>query len=464
MATIEAAVDGLRDGDDGDDGTARRDDRTHSEGVRFTIDPRMWAAIVAGAIRELVAEIRGSRRQRRDHVWPRMRRGWRYALERVLTNVPLRILSTELVRAEIRQGHPLIYVDFTGYDEIAHHCGPGRPEAWRAARRIDASLGRIVAAIDRAPIPYGLVVLSDHGQSLGIPFRQQFGRTLEEHIAFLVGDGSYHGSTDHSEYDDSLVRLAHQLLGRRGAEALGGLLARRPGTNHHRPSRIFDSRGAPLRSPADVQLADVVVCASGNLGLIYLTALPGRPEEAAIERRYPGLIAGLVNHPGIDVVVVGSDRGLVAIGDTGTSFLDEGRVLGDDPLAPYGPLAADGLRRIAGFEAGGDLIVIGHVDPVTEEVVSFEELVGSHGGLGGEQERPFLAAPPDWPRLDPCPVGSPEVHRQLDVWVVTLPSLLAGGAAGAGAGAGAGADAPAVTEISGAPAPSPAGLPVGSAR
>jgi hypothetical protein len=101
---------------------------------------------------------------------------------------------------------------------------------------------------------------------------------------------------------------------------------------------------------------------------------------------------------------------------------------------------------------------------VTEEVVSFEELVGSHGGLGGEQERPFLAAPPDWPRLDPCPVGSPEVHRQLDVWVVTLPSLLAGGAAGAGAGAGAGADAPAVTEISGAPAPSPAGLPVGSAR
>ena len=462
MATIEAVVDDLRDGDDGDDGddAAPRKVHRHSEGVRFTIDPRMWAAIVVGAIREMVAEIRGSRRQRRDDVWPRMRRGWRYALERVLTNVPLRILSTELVRAEIRQGHPLIYVDFTGYDEIAHHCGPGRPEAWRAARRIDASLGRIVKAIDRAPIPYGLVVLSDHGQSLGIPFRQQFGKTLEEHIAILVGDGSYHGTTDHSEYDDGLLRLAHQLLGRRGAEALGGLLARRPGTNHHRPSRLFDSRGAPLRSPADVQLADVVVCASGNLGLIYLTALPGRAEEAAIDRRYPGLIAGLVNHPGIDVVVVGSDHGLVAIGDTGTSFLDEGRVLGDDPLAPYGPLAADGLRRIAGFEAGGDLIVIGHVDPVTNEVVSFEELVGSHGGLGGEQERPFLAAPADWPRLDPCPVGSPEVHRQLRAWVAALPALLAGEGR---------PEAPVIVEakpprVSGAPAPSLAAQPVGSAR
>jgi hypothetical protein len=349
MATIEAAVDGLRDGDDGEDGDDQRRPAERPEGAGFTIDPRTWGAIVVDTFRELIAEIRGARRQRKDHVRPRMRRGWRFVLERLLTNVPLRILSTELVRAEIRHGHPLIYVDFTGYDEIAHHCGPGRPEAWRAARRIDASLGRIVAAIDRAPIPYGLVVLSDHGQSLGVPFRQQYGQTLEEHVAVLIGDGSYHGSTDHSEYDDGLVRLAYHVLGRRGGSALGGLLARRPGTNHHRASRIFDSRGAPLRSPADVQIADAVVCASGNLGLIYLTTLPGRAEETAIERRYPGLIAGLVNHRGIDVVVVGSDRGLVAIGDTGTSYLDEGRVIGDDPLAPYGPLAADGLRRIAGF-------------------------------------------------------------------------------------------------------------------
>jgi len=452
MATIEAAVDGLRDGDDAEDGDDQGGPTERTDGAHFAMDPRTWGAIVIDTFRELIAEIRGARRQRKDHVRPRMRRGWRFVLERLLTNVPLRILSTELVRAEIRHGHPLIYVDFTGYDEIAHHCGPGRPEAWRAARRIDASLGRIVAAIDRAPIPYGLVVLSDHGQSLGVPFRQQFGRTLEEHVAVLIGDGSYHGSTDHSEYDDGLVRLAYHVLGRRGGSALGGLLARRPGTNHHRASRIFDSRGAPLRSPADVQIADAVVCASGNLGLIYLTALPGRAEEAAIERRYPGLIAGLVNHPGIDVVVVGSDRGLVAIGDTGTRYLDEGRVIGDDPLAPYGPLAADGLRRIAGFEAGGDLIVIGHVDPVTSEVVSFEELVGSHGGLGGEQERPFLAAPPSWPRLDPCPIGSPEVHRQLEAWIAALPALLAG------------ADVPATSRISAAPEPSPAAQPAGSAR
>jgi hypothetical protein len=450
MATIEPELAGDEDRESPRDARPLAD---RPEGVHYTIDPRAFVAIAIGVITEAFAEIRGARHQRRHHVRPRMRRGWRYAVERVLTNVPLRILSTELVRGEIRRGRPRIYVDFTGYDEVAHHCGPGRPDAARSAERIDRSIGRIVEQMDDAPIPYGLVVLSDHGQSLGVPFRQRYGRTLEEHIAILVDDGSYHGATDHSEYDDAFVRLAHDLLGRRGSAALHGLLARRPGTNHHRPSRILDSRGAPLRSPADVQVADVVVCASGNLGLIYLTSLPGRADEDAIERRYPGLIAGLVNHPGIDVVVVATERGLTAIGDTGTSYLDEGRVVGDDPLGPYGPLAAEGIRRVASFDGGGDLIVIGHVDPATSEVVSFEELVGSHGGLGGEQERPFLAAPPDWPRIEPSPIGSPAVHRQLEAWIADLPSLLAHRPAAGDRGG-----------VSDAPAPAPEGQPVGSAR
>jgi len=419
MATIAAVVDHSRDGEVGSDGH----DHGDSDHVSFTFDPRVWATIVIDSIQETLDEIRGARRQRLGDVRPRMRRGWRYAIERVLTNVPLRILSAELVRAEIRAGRRLIYVDFTGYDEIAHHCGPGRPEAWRAAQRIDRSIGRIVHEMDRAPAPYGLVVLSDHGQSLGATYRQRYGRTLGEQVRAMIGEGSYHAPTDGSDYDDGLVRIVHHLLGRRAAAALEGLLAKRPGTNHHRSSRIVDSRGAPLASPADAEAADVVVCATGNLALLYLTTLPGRPDQAAIEKRYPGFIATLIADPGIDVVVVRSDRGQVAIGEHGSSFLDEGRVEGHDPLVTFGPLAEDGLKRIAGFGAGGDLIAIGHFDPETEQIVSFEELIGSHGGLGGPQEQPFFAAPPAWPRLEACPVGATAVHEQLRAWAEALPSL-----------------------------------------
>jgi type I phosphodiesterase/nucleotide pyrophosphatase len=452
MATIEGGIDPSRDGEVGRDGH----DRGRRDSVRFTIDPRIWGAIFVDTFRELLAEIRGARRQRRDNVRPRMRRGWRYVLERVLTNVPLRILSAELVRAEIRRGRRLIYVDFTGYDEIAHHCGPGRPEAWRAAARIDESLGRIVDAIDRSASPYGLVLLSDHGQSLGTTYRQRFGRGLAEHIRVLIGEGSYHGATDHSEYDDGLVRLAHHVLGRRLAAAIGGLLERRPGTNHHRISRVVDSRGAPLAAPADVENADVVVCASGNLGLVYLKALPGQADRAEIERRYPGLIDKLVADPGLDVVVVRSERGVEAIGDVGRRVLDEGVVERRDPLAPFGPLAAESLQRLAGFKTSGDLIAIGHLDPRTQQVISFEELVGSHGGLGGAQEQPFFAAPPQWPRLEATLVGAPAIHRQLSAWLDALPSLPMSGAA----------DATKARTISAgdASAPAPAGRAAGSSR
>jgi hypothetical protein len=35
-----------------------------------------------------------------------------------------------------------------------------------------------------------------------------------------------------------------------------------------------------------------------------------------------------------------------------------------------------------GFSSSGDLILLGAVDRVTREVTGFEQLIGSHGGLG----------------------------------------------------------------------------------
>jgi hypothetical protein len=402
MATIEG----------GQEGSAAPDD------ARYPLDPLSYLFIVVESIGELVAEILQARRQRREDVRPRMRRGWRYALERVVTNVPLRILSTKLVIREIHRNRSLIYVDFTGYDEISHHCGPGRPESWGAAAKIDRSIGRIVRAMESAQRRYRLVLLSDHGQSLGAPFRQRYGVGLEQFIARSIGEGgTYHGASEAVEYDNGLARMLHHLLGRRIAAAVAGLLERRPGTNHHRASRVLDSRGAPIESPADAEVSDVVMCASGNLGLVYLTALPGQATREAIEARYPHLIETLVRHPGIEFVTVRSAKGLVAIGSQGTRDLDEGAVTGVDPLAKHSSTAADGLRRIAGFANSGDMIVVGRFDPDTSQVVSFEELVGSHGGLGGPQGEPFIAHPAELP-LDEQPlVGAPAVHRQLRRWL-----------------------------------------------
>lgn len=387
----------------------------------YPLDPRSYLRITFEMIGELVDEIVQARRQRLDGVRPRTRRGWRYALERVVTNVPLRILSTSMVIHEVQQGRPVMYVDYTGYDEISHHCGPGRPESHGAAEKIDRSIGHILDAVAIAPRPYHMIVLSDHGQSVGATFGQRYGTSLVRLIAARIGEGSmFHGATQPTEYADGLTRIGHHLLGGRGASAIEGLLERRPGTSHHRASRAVDSHGAPLSTPADAQVADVVVCASGNLGLVYFTSAPGRMMREEIESRYPRLIDSLVHHPGIGMLVLRSAQGTVAIGAGGTNLLDEARTTGKDPLAAYGPTAAEGLRRIAGFDNSGDMVAIGRYDPATDEVVSFEELVGSHGGLGGLQNEPFIAYPSSW-RLDPeLLIGSPAVNRQLRRWMSDL--------------------------------------------
>jgi hypothetical protein len=58
--------------------------------------------------------------------------------------------------------------------------------------------------------------------------------------------------------------------------------------------------------------------------------------------------------------------------------------------------------------------------PELEEVAAFEELVGSHGGMGGPQQYPFLLAPMAFPVPDQIMVGPGTVHAQLRSWLASL--------------------------------------------
>ncbi|MGN6608587.1 MAG: hypothetical protein ACTHMS_16450, partial [Jatrophihabitans sp.] len=55
----------------------------------------------------------------------------------------------------------------------------------------------------------------------------------------------------------------------------------------------------------------------------------------------------------------------------------------------------------------GDLVLLGRVDPDTDEVAAFEELVGSHGGLGADQTEAVLVVPTAWPAITPSSPGAP---------------------------------------------------------
>src|SRR5439155_27128060 len=109
--------------------------------------------------------------------------------------------ARELVLDEMRRGARTIYVDFTGYDVIAHRAGPTAPEALAAARKLDHTIGFILRKAGRTPRTYRLVVLSDHGQSGGATFNQRYGEGLEDVLARLTGGrASVHGAATPAEH------------------------------------------------------------------------------------------------------------------------------------------------------------------------------------------------------------------------------------------------------------------------
>jgi uncharacterized membrane protein YvlD (DUF360 family) len=355
----------------------------------------LWQSLIAIAV-----EWYESRRQRLRDVQPRMHRGGLFPVLRAVTSVIMRDLTTTAVIEDMQRGVPVLYADLVSYDEIAHHAGPERPEAMRELEAVDRQVRTIVRGAEGAPREYRFVLVSDHGQSLGATFRQRYDEDLETLIARLAAeDTTVVAATEDVETWGYANTLLTQLTsGRR----VGARAARRVLDRRRREGSV--ALGPAGRSPAAVVpggTPEIVVCAGGNLALAYFPSIDGRASIEEIEALHPGLVARLAAHSGVGFVLVRSEtRGGLAVGGRGVHLLDEGRVEGRDPLAVFGPHAVRRLRRLDGFVHCGDLVIVSRLDPATEEVAAFEELIGSHGGLGGPQTAAFVLVPSAWPVPD----------------------------------------------------------------
>jgi hypothetical protein len=179
-----------------------------------------------------------------------------------------------------------------------------------------------------------------------------------------------------------------------------------------------------------VGVPDVVVAGSGNLGLVWFPPAPARLVLEDLQERWPGLVAGLAARPGIGAVIVDTaSRGLVAVGAHGLALLERDVAPeGEDPLAGWGSQARGDLARAGRLAHTGDLLVISAITP-GGHVHAFEGQVGSHGGLGGDQNRALLLHPRgltvDTDLLGDVDghamlVGAEQVHLQLMRWSVSL--------------------------------------------
>ncbi len=382
------------------------------EGFLYVVStPYALFRIIALMVVEVVREKRAYRRARRDGVQPLGDRGGVYPLLRAGTTVGLAEITWAILVSDIARGVPSAYVDLVGYDEVAHHSGIQAPDAIATLRRTDDQLERLLTTLEMAPRPYHVVVLADHGQTQGATFLQRYGESLDALVQRLA-----------------TATVTAPVLSEEGWNNVNGLLTD-AASDPSRLGRVFKrvlhkktTDGEVVVGP-DTQRSldvgdDVIVLASGNLGLVSFAGLAGRATRQEIEAAHPGLIEALRSHAGIGIMLVRDEvDGDIVLGPNGIHYLADDRVDGDDPLAVFGPNTADHLRRTSAFDNCPDLLINSFYDPVTEEGAAFEELIGFHGGLGGRQSHPFILAPAGLTVPSEPLVGARSIHELFKTWL-----------------------------------------------
>ncbi|WP_030900406.1 phage holin family protein [Streptomyces sp. NRRL F-5126] len=377
-----------------------RSNRSRAGYFAYFRDPAFAVRTAVSFAVEVGREVCQSTRARLRRERPRVGRGGLYPMIRAFATVVERDVVVAAVMDDILAGRAAVYADFVAYDEVAHHSGPRSRDALRVLARLDRCVATIARTAGYAPRDYHLVLLSDHGQSAGETFESVYGLTLRD----LVRAGCGLPVPRRAEHTRS------------GAEA-------RYAARHAVRTALHRPVGEGTTEEGAAADTDPVVLASGNLGLISFPDVPGRMPREQIDRRHPALLRTLAHHPGIGFLLVRSEEhGAVVLGRGGAEVPLAELADGRGPLAGFGPGAADAIRRTDTFPHAADVMVNSAYDPDTGRVHAFEEQIGSHGGLGGEQSHAFLLSPralsPAVPAGDTTGlVGAEQVHRVLRRWL-----------------------------------------------
>ena len=443
---------------------------------------------------ELISRIR----QLFLNIQPRLKwRGFAYYVARAGTNVAMREATTYTLIGDIFAGnYNAIYATYMGYDEIAHHSGVEDYDAFYALRQIDKQLKRIEKAIEKSSRDYKIIVLSDHGQSNGITFKQKYEKSLNDLVGEMLPDnisihGILHSNDDYfrekyslnSYVEDGVERIdkgidnakdkidssvdnAKEKLDTRVDNAKEKLVNAKEridtsvdnakekidtNIDIHPMERFEDIKNRTINSETierwrsenrllnrDESFTDklnnfsmdldlnikfsnktrvsdetpqTMVLASGNLGLIYFTDWSNRMTYEQIEDAFPGLLNELSHHDGIGFVMVKSSiYDTIVLSKDSVFYLDREEYVGVHFLDKFGEHIIEKLKRTDSFAHVPDILVNSDYDVEENEVYAFEELIGSHGGAGGNQQYPFVVYPSNW-SLDEEIFGAENVYK-----------------------------------------------------
>lgn len=309
--------------------------------------------------------------------WKMWRRETIFCVNRIFVSVFLREAITMLAARDIRQGLPIIHVNFMGYDEHAHQRGPDCEPAMAHLGKIDAAISRLDRAIREAKRPYRCWIYSDHGQEKVQSFESATGRSLEAVLRETAG----------------VPRIV----------------------------RLPDPRGTPRVSGAPPEA--------------WLVSNPGplislHPSTPLSRSQMEDISLALVSRGQVPMVFHCPEKGRVrACTREGWRELPEDGPLILGPEHPFPEECIADLIALCQHPLAGPLLVSGW--RVGETSLSFFSESGSHGGMGKEEVHGFALLP-----ADVAPPPDKAYFRFLDLRERALDFLDADGGPGLTASSG----------------------------
>ena len=308
---------------------------------------------------------------------------------RMLVNSTIKEIGTQSALLEMDRHSPYIYINYGGYDWIAHYRGPRTLSGFHLLKQIDKSVKKLYKKAMKEG--YDFYLMSDHGQIEAIPFDRLYYESFAEFVQKATDTKAKSFDLHEVERGSRTKFLKYKLKYYYKGFSLPLKAFASLFLNALNISSIrFRKKSPKLNWQAREQ---IMMLYSSSLCQMYFNHTTKRLNLGEIGKRYPSLLENLTNHPGVGFVLGKEKDSIKVLSKNGTVVItkDSVKKTGEDFLSHYGDekKIVEQVRTFANLKYSGDLIINGHYDG--KRIVSFEDFhFGSHDSFGGDQTDAFF--------------------------------------------------------------------------
>jgi hypothetical protein len=314
---------------------------------------------------------------------------------RLITNVFLREISTILAEVDIYRGVDSIYIDYVGYDELAHHRGPFSLSSLFTLYSIDKDIKKLFKAIKKSGNKYDVYILSDHGQVPTITFEKASGRSFDVYLLEKLMTSKILLTKEYIEQirNQRLLNFASYLQSIRQSLPKGfGYVA-------DKLIERIQKRVREAVPSVDIEdLNQIFLLPTSDITHLYFNKFKKKLFDEEIDEHYPGIKNIILSEGNIAAIAYMSRDGVIVQTPEGKAVIRNGNLINiHNNVNSFLSLLYKGverdIERVVSMPNSGDILIF--AGRYKGRVLNFQDELGGHGGLYPEEQSAFIIFPVD---------------------------------------------------------------------